>query len=77
MTKQELKTLIGQAELNKAVVDLVAFIVTNRSAVDAALATANGKITTLQGSDTGKSVRTIARVGTICPRDKELRLSLE
>lgn len=60
MTKEELKTLIGQAELNKAVVDLVAFIVSNRSAVDAALATANGKITTLQGSDTGKSVRTIA-----------------
>lgn len=60
MTKEELKTLIGQAELNKAVVDLVAFIVTNRSAVDAAIATANSKIATLQGSDTGKSVRTIA-----------------
>lgn len=60
MTKAELQTLIGQKELNKAIVDLVAFIVTNRTAVDAALATESGKVSTLIGTDTGKSVRTIA-----------------
>ena len=60
MTKAELQTLIGQKELNKAIVDLVAFIVTNRTAVDAALATEIAKVSTLIGEDTGKSVRTIA-----------------
>lgn len=60
MTKEELKTLIGQKELNKAVIDIIAYVVTNRKAVDAAIATANGKLTTLIGSDANKSVRTIA-----------------
>lgn len=60
MTKEELKTLIGQKELNKAIVDIIAYVVTNRKAVDAAIATANGKLTTLIGSDVDKSVRTIA-----------------
>lgn len=60
MTKEELKTLIGQKELNKAIIDIIAYVVSNRKAVDAAIETANGKLTTLIGSDTGKSARTIA-----------------
>lgn len=60
MTKEELKSLIGQKELNKAIIDIIAYVVSNRKAVDAAIETANGKLTTLIGSDTGKSARTIA-----------------
>ncbi len=60
MTKDELKSLIGSVELTAVVNDIIAYIVQNRQAVDTALSTANGKITTLIGSDTGKSVRTIA-----------------
>ena len=60
MTKDDLKSLIGSVELTAVVNDIIAYIVQNRQAVDSALSTANGKITTLIGSDTGKSVRTIA-----------------
>lgn len=60
MTKAELKTLISSTELSAVVSDIIAYIVSNRQAVDAALSTEAGKITTLIGSDTGKSVRTIA-----------------
>lgn len=60
MTKEELKTLIGQKELNKAIIDIIAYVVSNRKAVDAAIVTANGKLTTLIGDDNGKSARTIA-----------------
>lgn len=60
MTKAELKTLISSTELSAVVGDIIAYIVSNRAAVDAALATEAGKISTLIGSDTGKSVRTIA-----------------
>ena len=60
MTKEELKTLIGQRELNKAVIDIIAYVVNNRKAVDSAIAAEAAKVTTLLGSDTGKSARTIA-----------------
>ena len=40
MTKEELKTLIGQRELNKAVIDIIAYVVNNRKAVDSAIAAA-------------------------------------
>ena len=60
MTKEELKTLIGSKELNKAVVDIIAYVVLNRKAVDASIAAEAAKVTTLIGSDTAKSVRTIA-----------------
>lgn len=60
MTKEELKTLIGQRELNKAVIDIIAYVVNNRKAVDSAIAAEAAKVTTLVGSDTGKSARTIA-----------------
>lgn len=60
MTKAELKTLISSTELSAVVSDIIAYIVSNRQAVDAALSTEAGKITTLIGSDAKKSVRTIA-----------------
>lgn len=60
MTNEELKTLIGRKELNKAIIDIIAYVVTNRKAVDAAIQAEAAKVTTLIGSDTGKSARTIA-----------------
>lgn len=60
MTKAELKTLISSVELSAVVGDIIAYIVSNRKAVDSALATEAGKISTLIGSDAGKSARTIA-----------------
>lgn len=61
MTKEELlKKLISVEDFSAAVGDIVDYIVNNRKAVDAAAATIEGKVSTLIGSDTAKSVRTIA-----------------
>ena len=46
--------------LEAAINDIIAYVKQNRSAIDANISTVNGKVTTLIGSDTAKSVRTIA-----------------
>ena len=58
--KELLKLLVSSQDLTAAVNDIIAYVYQNRQAVDAVLATANGKLTTLIGSDANKSVRTIA-----------------
>ena len=61
MTKEELlKKLISQEDFTAAVGDIIAYVVTNRKAIDAAASTLTGKVSTLIGSDTGKSARAIA-----------------
>lgn len=61
MTKDELLLKIVATEsLEAAINDIIAYVKQNRSAIDANISTVNGKVTTLIGSDTAKSVRTIA-----------------
>lgn len=61
MTKDELLLKIVSTEsLEAAINDIIAYVKQNRSAIDANISTVNGKVTTLIGSDTAKSVRTIA-----------------
>ncbi len=61
MTKDELLLkLVATESLDAAIVDIIAYVKQNRSAIDANISTVNGKVTTLIGSDTAKSVRTIA-----------------
>lgn len=61
MTKDELLLkLVATESLEAAINDIIAYVKQNRSAIDANISTVNGKVTTLIGSDTAKSVRTIA-----------------
>lgn len=61
MTKDELLLkLVATESLDAAIVDIIAYVKQNRSAIDANISTVNGKVTTLIGSDSAKSVRTIA-----------------
>lgn len=61
MTKDELLLkLVATESLEAAINDIIAYVKQNRSAIDANINTVNGKVTTLIGSDTAKSVRTIA-----------------
>ena len=61
MTKEELLLkLVATESLEAAINDIIAYVKQNRSAIDANISTVNGKVTTLIGSDTAKSVRTIA-----------------
>ena len=61
MTKDELLLkLVAKESLDAAIVDIIAYVKQNRSAIDANISTVNGKVTTLIGSDAAKSVRTIA-----------------
>jgi hypothetical protein len=61
MTKDELLLkLVATESLEAAINDIIAYVKQNRSAIDANIGTVNGKVTTLIGSDTAKSVRTIA-----------------
>ena len=61
MTKDELLLkLVDTESLEAAINDIIAYVKQNRSAIDANISTVNGKVTTLIGSDTAKSVRTIA-----------------
>lgn len=61
MTKDELLLkLVATESLDAAIVDIIAYVKQNRAAIDATIGTVNGKVTTLIGSDTAKSVRTIA-----------------
>ena len=61
MTKDELLLkLVATESLDAAIVDIIAYVKQNRSAIDANISTVNGKVTTLIGSDAAKSVRTIA-----------------
>ena len=61
MTKDELLLkLVATESLEAAINDIIAYVKQNRTAIDANISTVNGKVTTLIGSDTAKSVRTIA-----------------
>ena len=61
MTKDELLLKIVASESFEAAVnDIIAYVKQQRSTIDANLATVEGKVTTLIGSDAAKSVRTIA-----------------
>lgn len=61
MTKDELLLkLVATESLDAAIVDIIAYVKQNRSALDSELSTVSGKVATLIGSDTAKSVRTIA-----------------
>ena len=61
MTKDELLLkLVATESLEAAINDIIAYVKQNRAAIDANISTVNGKVTTLIGSDTAKSVRTIA-----------------
>ena len=61
MTKDELLLkLVATESLEAAINNIIAYVKQNRSAIDANISTVNGKVTTLIGSDTAKSVRTIA-----------------
>lgn len=61
MTKDELLLkLVATESLDAAIVDIIAYVKQNRAAIDANISTVSGKVTTLIGSDTAKSVRTIA-----------------
>lgn len=61
MTKEELLSRIVASEsFEAAVQDIIAYVKQQRSTIDANLATVEGKVTTLIGSDAAKSVRTIA-----------------
>ena len=61
MTKDELLLkLVATESLDAAIVDIIAYVKQNRSAIDANISTVNGKVTALIGSDAAKSVRTIA-----------------
>ena len=61
MTKDELLLkLVATESLDAAINDIIAYVKQNRTAIDANISTVNGKVTTLIGSDTAKSVRTIA-----------------
>lgn len=61
MTKdQMLKKLVYSESLDAAIAALVEYILGKKAILDANLATEAGKIATLIGSDTSKSVRTIA-----------------
>lgn len=61
MTKDELLLkLVATESFEAAINDIIAYVKQNRSAIDANISTVNGKVTTLIGSDTAKSVRTIA-----------------
>lgn len=61
MTKDELLLkLVATESLEAAINDIIAYVKQNRTAIDDNISTVNGKVTTLIGSDTAKSVRTIA-----------------
>lgn len=61
MTKEQLlQVIVSSEDLNVAIVALVTYIRQQRSTLDANLQAVEGKVTTLIGSDTAKSVRTIA-----------------
>ena len=61
MTKDELLLKIVASEsFEAAISDIIAYVKQQRSTIDANLATVEGKVTTLIGSDAAKSVRTIA-----------------
>ena len=61
MTKDELLLkLVATESLEAAINDIIAYVKQNRTAIDANISTVNGKVTALIGSDTAKSVRTIA-----------------
>lgn len=61
MTKDELLLkLVATESLDAAIVDIITYVKQNRSALDSELSTVSGKVATLIGSDTAKSVRTIA-----------------
>lgn len=61
MTKDELLLKIVATESFEAAInDIIAYVKQQRSTLDNNLATVEGKVTTLIGSDTTKSVRTIA-----------------
>lgn len=61
MTKDELLLkLVATESFEAAINDIIAYVKQNRTAIDANISTVNGKVTTLIGSDTAKSVRTIA-----------------
>ena len=61
MTKDELLLkLVATESFEAAVNDIIAYVKQQRSTLDTNLSAVEGKVTTLIGSDTAKSVRTIA-----------------